>query len=227
MKLFFIFIFSIISIANSHAQVSTASDSYNTIYTIEEGEKIIQNGQVILASKPYDNVDVTLPGFDKYFSEQQNMMWCWAACIQMVINQRDIQFEQKEIVRAIQGNFDWSTATEEQIKTFLNGWKFFDNGTVRLTTNCFYMRGVPVPNMILRQIGPHGRPLIVSIKNNVSDDEEHLVVLYRALFQVGVGIIDVVIYDPLRNETKVVDWSTCLKTISGSFFTTIVSNQDR
>ena len=60
----------------------------------------------------------------KYFiSEQRNTNWCWAACVQMVLNYQGADAPQEEIVKRVKGDMVNDGGTEEDIVKGADGWE--------------------------------------------------------------------------------------------------------
>jgi hypothetical protein len=53
---------------------------------------------------------------------QRQSCWCWAACIQMVLNYHGLFVSQEQIVQRIYGKLDNKPASKSQILTALSGW---------------------------------------------------------------------------------------------------------
>ena len=56
------------------------------------------------------------------YGRQRSANWCWAACIQMVLNFHGLPVTQEEIVQKVYGQLIDQPANPEQIIYALNGW---------------------------------------------------------------------------------------------------------
>lgn len=54
--------------------------------------------------------------------KQRQSNWCWAACIQMVLNYDGLYITQEDIVRKIYGDLVDAPANESQVQYALSGW---------------------------------------------------------------------------------------------------------
>lgn len=94
--------------------------------------------------------------FNQVYAEQQNSQWCWAACIQMILNYYGVNVSQYDIVRRTYGidaygrvpnwagNYDVITAN-------LNNWSVDRNG-VRYLVRASMGYGVPNQAVLLDEL---------------------------------------------------------------------------
>jgi ABC-type bacteriocin/lantibiotic exporter with double-glycine peptidase domain len=174
-----------------------------------------------------DKITVEVNDFKRYEAKQKTPVWCWAACIQMVINQHEIELSQDDVVRNVKGKIAFDTASAEEIKDFLNGWKSFESPQKRWATNCDYKAGAPDPNRMFRQLGISQRPLIVSLKTEEDEDVEHVVALFKTEYIVGDDIELVTVYDPYTGQEEDLEWEDAKDRITGTWYPTVISSGDR
>ena len=74
---------------------------------------------------------------------QRQSNWCWAACVQMVLNYRGVPVTQEQVVQRIfAGAVPNVPGQPDQILTALTGWAFTRNGQpVMLTSSPFAFQG--------------------------------------------------------------------------------------
>ena len=93
---------------------------------------------------------------------QRSANWCWAACIQMVLNYKGLYITQEEIVTKVYGQLIDQPAGPQQIMQALNGWAPDRNGGYAAVVADPYNLGGPalVTDLANRY------PLIVGLKGN-------------------------------------------------------------
>lgn len=132
---------------------------------------------------------------------QMQANWCWAACVQMVLNYHGLVVNQLDVVNKIYGSSMIDRpASESQILTALNGWAPSVNG--RYYEVKAY-GGFTSPEELVRVLSAKW-PLIVGLRNP-NGGVSHACVLtgvyYSNVFNnfgqyVGVAIDKVVLQDP-------------------------------
>jgi hypothetical protein len=116
---------------------------------------------------------------------QRQTNWCWAACIQMVLNYHRVRVSQEEIVARCFGTLIDRPAEPQVILAALNGWGVQANGTpVIISASPFFMKW----SEILNDLSYH-QPLIVGFR---TPQGGHACVLTAASFTV----------DPYTNEPE-------------------------
>ena len=93
---------------------------------------------------------------------QRSANWCWAACIQMVLNYKGLYITQEAIVTKVYGQLIDQPAGADQIMQALNGWAPDSNGGYAAVVADPYNLGGPtlVTDLANRY------PLIVGLKGN-------------------------------------------------------------
>ncbi|HEX6983147.1 MAG TPA: papain-like cysteine protease family protein [Balneolaceae bacterium] len=104
--------------------------------------------------------------FDAWAAERQKgnqrqANWCWAACVQMVLNYHGLYVTQEQVVARIYGRLIDKPANQWQIKRALSGWAFNVRGRV---SNIYSQMGFSSANEIVRSL-TYKWPLIVGLKN--------------------------------------------------------------
>ncbi len=156
-------------------------------------------------------------GFQFFSARQKTPVWCWAACIQMMLNYKGIHWSQEDVVAAVKGYTAVRTASDQEIYHFLNQWGFDYDGQT-WASRCAYYRGAPMPAWLIGELAAD-RPLIVSY--NTGPGSAHVVVLHRANFTrtpLGPRIDSVVIFDPLTGANYTVAPQAVLHTTTGHWF---------
>ncbi len=126
---------------------------------------------------------------------QRQNNWCWAACIQMVLNYHGLYISQEELVAKVYGNLMDQPANEQQIIYALSGWAPNVMGGY---SQIYCQSGLNNPNEITQNLA-YKWPLIVGMSNpqlNIG----HAYVLTAIYYQVDAYNntipIKVVVRDP-------------------------------
>lgn len=86
--------------------------------------------------------------------------WCWAACIQMVLNYHGLYVKQQDVVRKIYGNHINRPANEQQILAALSGWAPDSRGRF---SSIYAYSGYTSVSQIVQNLS-HKWPLIVGMR---------------------------------------------------------------
>ena len=138
-------------------------------------------------------------------AEQRCENWCWATCVQMVLNYHGLYVEQEQIVQKVYGGLPCKTGNAENIMNALSGWAPDSNGRF---SQIFSQYGVYNGSDIVDQLSRKW-PIIVGLKQ-----EGHAYVLtaiYYSIDQWNNPIIDkVVLRDPwpTNPSKKEMKWNT-------------------
>jgi hypothetical protein len=131
---------------------------------------------------------IEIQDFQKFQARQLTAEDCWAACLQMMLNENGINWDQTNIVESIRGKLDWSGAQIDEITQFLNGWKCetsgqpaaFGPGQRIWAAGCEFIKStdprLPNPSYMPRLLA-NQRPLITCIKS--SGGFRHAVVVFK------------------------------------------------
>jgi len=139
--------------------------------------------------------------FQKYYREQQKRAWCWAACIEMVLDSSGVNVNQPAIVHQVYGS-DWSgrqpdaPGTIRQMIALLNQWGIDDHGK-RFTVNARGGNGAPSPAWLLGELRSN-HPVII-LFNPSRGNIGHFVVVTGAYYRdssSGPQVDRLVIWDP-------------------------------
>ncbi len=148
---------------------------------------------------------------------QKTPVWCWAACIQMVLNYHGVQWQQEDVVLAVKGYLARETASNAEIVGFLNQAGFDYDGD-RWASRCAFYQGAPNPTWLIDELLAD-RPLIVSYQTGPNSG--HVVILFAAEYQPtpqGPIIRSVQIYDPFTNENRIVPGTVVATQTTGHWF---------
>jgi hypothetical protein len=117
--------------------------------------------------------------FEFFAARQRHSNWCWAACVQMVLNYRGVSVSQEQVVQRIFGGAMPDVPGQpDQILTALTGWAFTRNGQpVMLTSSPFAFDG----SEIVRDLAERW-PIVVGVKT--SPTSGHAYVLTAVTYQV-------------------------------------------
>lgn len=138
---------------------------------------------------------------------QRQQNWCWAACIQMVLNYHGLQIRQEQIVRRIFGYLVDMPATPSQIMEAISGWGPTVRGA-QLSVKSQY--GIYSPIDLINYLSGKW-PLIVGLENP-DQQTAHAYVLTAIYYTNGgrnLPVIDkVVLRDPYPSHPSrlVMDW---------------------
>lgn len=146
--------------------------------------------------------------FQYFAARQRRQNWCWAACVQMVLNYHGLYVQQEQVVQRIFGQQVDEGGTPEQILYALRGWAPDARGRFsEIHATPFMINNSSVVSDLV-----HRWPLIVGLDN--PDGSGHAYVLtavYYSLDSYNRPVIDkVVLRDPWpENESRQeMSWST-------------------
>lgn len=108
---------------------------------------------------------------------QRQQNWCWAACVQMVLNYRGVAVTQEQVVQRIFGGNIDAPGQPNQILGALTGWAFSWNGRrVMLTSSPFAFNG----SEIVRDLAERW-PIIVGVRTGPTTGHAYVLtaVTYR------------------------------------------------
>jgi ABC-type bacteriocin/lantibiotic exporter with double-glycine peptidase domain len=132
---------------------------------------------------------------------QEKSNWCWAACIQMVLNNSGIPVSQSQIVQYVYGDLRNRDADQQQMANSLRGWGIDYSGRRRLIYCQEGISGAPEIIQTLSQ----GWPLIVGIRNRSGSGNHAIVVsavdYYFDVYNNQPAIAAVYIQDPLYGDS--------------------------
>lgn len=178
--------------------------------------------------------NVAVDNFSTFKATQQTPVWCWAACIQMVLNYNGITWTQEQVVDFTKGRVVFEMATEKEIEAALNGWRLpataqaWSSGTT-------YFTGVPHPFVLSNSMGfplkePRRRLLIIKI------DNRHVAICHKASVQWDTALADptptastvnVTYFDPWDGLDKVMPAAEMSRRIAGYWQTWVALPEDR
>ena len=94
------------------------------------------------------------------FGKQHSMNWCWAACIQMILNYNAIPVLQEQIVKRTLGELIDKPADPSMMFKALNGWEVDVYGNNVLVSSNFYSTDIKEITVFLGT----KKPLIVGLE---------------------------------------------------------------
>ncbi len=112
----------------------------------------------------YVYVGIPYTGFAELasFGKQRSMNWCWAACIQMVLNYHEIPVAQELIVQRTVGRLDDVPADPKMMFKALNGWEVDVHGVhVQVSSNTYSTSAKEITAFVTTN-----KPLIVGLREN-------------------------------------------------------------
>lgn len=140
-------------------------------------------------------------------ARQHNSQWCWAACIQMVLNYHDVPVSQEQVVQRIYGRQVNAPAPLGHILSALRGWAVEGDGQrVYVSATSYSVTSARV----VRDLA-YRRPLIAGLVDDYGNG--HAVVLTAVQYHVdqsGNAVLDyAVIRDPwpANPSRQVIPWS--------------------
>ncbi len=125
---------------------------------------IIQNAdaqKLGAVKEKYTYVGVPTSDFNEVatFGKQRSMNWCWAACIQMILNYYNIPVSQEQIVKRTLGKLADKPADPNMMFKALNGWEVDIYGNKILVNSNFYSTSTKeITAFLLKE-----KPLIVGL----------------------------------------------------------------
>ena len=141
-------------------------------------------------------------------SRQRATNWCWAACIQMVLNYHGLYITQEEIVQQCYGGLYDAPGGYEQFAVGLNRWAYNNRGSIsKVSFNSYPTNSNEIVNFL-----SSNWPLIVGI--NTGGDVGHAYVLTAIYYSIGtdqygnaIAIADkVVLRDPWPGSVSRQEW---------------------
>lgn len=96
------------------------------------------------------------------FGRQRNMNWCWAACIQMILNYNAIPVSQEQVVKRTLGKLVDVPADPKMMFKALNGWDVDVYGNlVRVSSNAYSTSAKEITAFL-----ETNKPLIVGLQED-------------------------------------------------------------
>jgi ABC-type bacteriocin/lantibiotic exporter with double-glycine peptidase domain len=177
---------------------------------------------VVAAAAPASRGDVAfVTNFEFYEAQQQTPVWCWAACIQMILNHSDVTWSQPDIVAAVKGYPKYEAGSDREIVGFLNSWGFDYDGR-RWQARCLSFPGAPRPDWVVNEL-KEDRPIILSYQTGPS--MKHVVILHKAEFGVDrmgqLWVTRFEIFDPYTAQNEVVDAAAFARATASHFFVAV------
>ncbi len=130
--------------------------------------------------------------------------WCWAACIQSLLNYQGIAITQEDLVKKVYGSLICAPANENQIINAVNGLGFSYNGVPQNISGKLYPipSNLPIDTSKIIDDLSNNCPLIVGVIN--PSGGRHIVILtsirYNSSFPESVVIRDPWPGNPNRQE---------------------------
>jgi len=116
------------------------------------------------------------------FGKQHSMNWCWAACIQMILNYYAIPVLQEQIVKRTLGKLVDKPADPSIMFRALNGWEVDVYGNIVLVSSNFYSTDTKEITTFLAT----KKPLIVGLRQqgtNISHAYVLIGMFYETVFK--------------------------------------------
>ncbi|MEM8899474.1 MAG: papain-like cysteine protease family protein [Bacteroidota bacterium] len=139
---------------------------------------------------------------------QRQENWCWAACIQMVLNYHGLKVSQEEVVRRIYGSLVDRPGNPDQVLSALSGSAVNTRGGYsRIYADYGFISDYEIINNLAAKM-----PIMVGLQNP-DQESAHAYVLTAAYYHLNVHdrpVIDkVVLRDPYptRPSRQVITWS--------------------
>jgi len=129
--------------------------------------------------------------FDFVAAMQQQDMWCWAACVQMILGYYGIRLTQEQIVSRVFGQPFNEPASDEVISASLNGWGLTEQGK-RFVVQSRVLAGPPAPPILFRELA-NRRPILLTFNAGLAVGQA---VVVTAASAIGRHIVSLVYRDP-------------------------------
>lgn len=143
----------------------------------------------ILAEPAY--VGLSTDTLNYITAAQAQDMWCWAACVQTVLNWYGVPVDQGQVVTRVYGGPINEPGTDFAISASLNGWGF-DSGGRRVVVQSHVTSGAPSLATLVRELARQ-RPVLVTL--NQGFPVGHAVVI-TSISHVGRCITSLAYRDP-------------------------------
>jgi len=162
-------------------------------------------GELRVVSQPQD-AGIRSEDFRPFYRAQREQAWCWAACIEMVLDHAGVNVNQSAIVTQVYGT-DWNgkppnaPGSCQQLSRLLNQWGLDDDGD-QFVVYSRGGRGVPVPAWLVGEV-EQGHPVIVLFYPLPGQPIGHFVVITAVTYvdtPNGPGVSGLVIWDPYPYE---------------------------
>lgn len=146
------------------------------------------------------------------FGKQHSMNWCWAACIQMILNYNAIPVLQEQIVKRTLGKLVDKPADPNIMFRALNGWEVDVYGNKVLVSSNFYSTDTKEITTFLAT----KKPLIVGLRQqgtNIGHAYVLIGMFYETVFKTNGDVSykphSVLLVDPWpgNNSIKDISWS--------------------
>src|SRR5262249_25607362 len=153
-------------------------------------------------------------------AEQEAPVWCWAACIQMMLKQHGISWSQRDIATEVKGREDnIEAANAQEITKALTGLRPTAAGGAAgdgetWSCDCAFFPKVndcSLENLITRSIGTQ-RPLITSFR--AGGGVQHVVLIFKAEYEPEPGAMEIRETIQLENRTVRTDFATCRRLLT-------------
>ena len=145
--------------------------------------------------------------FDYNAAAQENIQWCWAASIQMVLNYYGLKVNQNQVVAKSyppddNGKLpDWP-ATYDLITINLNNWTIPYNGTLH-HVHANMGEGAPSPSSLITELS-EGRPVILAFETG--EHSTHAIVVTGCKYlssNLGPLVRNIIARDPWPDKHNV------------------------
>lgn len=217
-------VFGMGSLAGSQIPVNPQGEII--VYSLAEGKVQIQPNGERIVSRPGDVIDLEVKDFSPYKAKQQSTDWCWAACLQMLINHRDIMLSQSDIVSQLKGRIVYDTASPDEIQKYLsNAYKLKDGTSWKANTR--YFPKMINPDVMFRMLGVTKRPLLVSVRLEDDEDTQHLVVVFKTSFRAGGPVQSITIYDPNDGSESTLSWKEAEERVTAFFIAEVIGSEQK
>lgn len=156
------------------------------------------------------------------FGKQQSINWCWAACIQMILNYNAIPVMQEQIVKRTLGKLVDKPADSKIMFKALNGWQVDVYGRKVLVSSNFYSTDIKEITTFLAT----KKPLIVGLKQQGSSISHAYVLIgifYEKFYKSDRNVYyqphSVLLVDPWpsNNSFKDIIWSDFASRLNASY----------
>ena len=156
------------------------------------------------------------------FGKQHSMNWCWAACIQMILNYNSIPVLQEQIVKRTLGKLVDKPADPHIMFKALNNWEVDVYGNKVLVSSNFYSTDTKEITTFLAT----KKPLIIGLRQQGSNIGHAYVLIgmfYETVFknngETSYKPHSVLLVDPWpgNNSIKDISWSDFANSLNVSY----------
>ena len=162
-------------------------------------------------NQKYEFVGINRSDFSRVsmYGTQRSLNWCWAACVQMVMNYQNVHITQEEIVKKSLGTLIDKPAGSDIMFRALNGWTPNTIGK----SNRIYSNNFPTSTKEISSFLATQKPLIVGLRQGEKIGHAYVLIgMYYEVYSNSTGHKErrphsVILADPWPGNPAINDMS--------------------